>query len=342
MKRMRFIWIDDQKAKAENYRAVIEAGIGSYKASIEVLEVEHDLIARLGKWCAANKDQPPDLIVIDHIFTLGLGLPFGLKGSSLAHLLRNELPRVPMVCVTSMFDRAASFDQEDISEYTALFLYQHLEKHIEDLYVIARDFSKLHPAPGAVGNVRDHLVSCLKAPTRDREDLLRILPDEFQDQKHATTDHRVGWWVFNILLRRPGFLYDRLHTATLLGLTEQGFAKVEEKFQSAEYKGVFATSRDPRWWSSAVRKLLYSIAGEDAPDLPQYAGRSLPGILESDHSVCYVSRKREPPPDSVVATDTTPDAKRRVVRGQYAASHPGSRGVVPGFETRLVLRKTPK
>jgi hypothetical protein len=105
---------------------------------------------------------------------------------------------------------------------------------------------------------------------------------------------------------------------------------------------VFATSRDPRWWSSAVRKLLYSIVGEDAPDLPQYAGRSLPGIVESDHSVCYVSKKREPPPDAVVATDTTPDAKRRVVRVQYAASYPGSRGIAPGFETRLVLRKTPK
>ena len=334
---MRFVWIDDQKAKVESYRYVIEAGSGSYKATIELLEVKSDLVAGLERWCSDNKGQPPDLIVIDHVFNPTL--PFGLKGSSVAHLLRNEFPRVPMVCVTSMFDRPTSFDQEDISEYTALFLYQQLENHIEDLYAVARDFPKLHPA---TEGVRDHLVACLKAPPRDRVDLLRILPEEFQDEKHATTDHRVARWIFHVLLRRPGFLYDRLHVATLLGLTEEGFSKVEGKFQRAQYTGVFATNRDPKWWSSAVRKLLYNITGEDVPDLPQYAGRSLPGITETDYSVCYVSKKKEPPPDTVVATDTTRDAKRRVVRRQYSDSHPGDPGITPGFETRLILRKSGK
>jgi hypothetical protein len=334
---MRFIWVDDQKTKVDSYRDVIEAGSASCTASIELFEVKGDVIDGLHRWCTDNKNQPPDLFVIDHVFNLTL--PFGLKGSSVAHLLRNEFPRVPMVCVTSMFDRPTSFDQEDISEYTALFLYQHLENHIEDLFAIARDFPKLHPSKRGV---RDHLVACLKAPARDREDLLRILPEEFHDAKHATTDHRVASWIFNTLLRRPGFLYDRLHVATLLGLTEEGFAKVEDRFHSAKYRGVFATRRGSKWWSSSVRKLLYNIAGEDASDLPQYAGRSLPGITESDYSVCYVSKRKEPPPDTIVATDTTRDAKRRVVRRQYSDRHPGVVGITPGFETQLILRKSGK
>lgn len=335
MKRMRFVWVDDQKAKVDPFREVIRAGSTSHRAAIELLEVKTNLLDELDRWCSANKKRPPDLIVIDHIFNPIL--PFGMKGSSVAHLLRNEFPRVPMVCVTAMFDRASSFDQEDISEYTALFLYQKLENHIEDLYAIARDFPKVRLS--GVG-VRKHLVACLKAPPRDKEDLLRILPEEFQDEKHSTTDHRIARWIYNTLLHRPGFLYDRLQTATLLGLTEEGFAKVEDRFQGARYKGVFATKRDSRWWSSAVRTLLYDLVGDAAPDPPQYAGRTLPGITQSDHSVCYVSKKTDPPPDAVVAADATRDAKRHVVRRQYADLHPSDPGITPGFESRLILKRT--
>jgi hypothetical protein len=337
MKRLRFVWIDDQKTKIESYRAVIEAGFGELRASVDVIEVNSNILKKLEKWSSENKKKPPDLILIDHIFNQTL--PFGLKGSSVAHLLRSEFPRIPMICVTAMFDQPHSFDQEDISEYTALFLYQHLENHIEDIYAIARDFRKLH-APDA--KVREQLVSSVKAPKRDQEDLFRILPEEFQKEKHVTTEHRMARWIFNVLLCRPGFLYDRLYAATLLGLTEAGFAKVEALFAKAKYRGVFSTELNPRWWVSALRKILFNITGENSPDLPQHAGRMLPTITESDHSVCYVSRKSEPPPDAVVAADSTAGAKLRVVRRQYSDRNPNDLGIAAGFETRLILKKTSK
>jgi hypothetical protein len=336
MKRLRFVWIDDKKDKVEAYRAVIEAGLGNARAALELIEVKSDALAALSKWSTENKSRPPDLFVIDHIFNATL--PFALKGSSVAHLLRSEFSLVPMVCVTAMFDQPNSFDQEDISEYTALFLYQHLEHHIEDLYAIAKDFRKLHPQDT---RLREHIVACLKPPSRDKADLLRLLPEEFEgEMKHATTGHRVARWIFNVLLRRPGFVYDRLHAATLLGLTEAGFKKVESQFESARYKGVFATGHDPRWWASAIRKRLYDLAGENAPDLPQYAGRTLKGIKANDYSVCYVSRKSDPPPDAVVAADISSTVKQRVVCRQYSEQHPSDPGITPGFETRLILKKT--
>jgi hypothetical protein len=337
VKTLRFVWIDDKRSKVEQYRPVIEAGVEGRKASLELIEVNADLLSRLSDWCAANKDRPPDLIIIDHIFTMAL--PFGIKGSSVAHLLRSELPRVPMVCVTAMFDRPNSFDQEDISEYTALFRYQHLNDGLEDLSVIARDFPKLHPT---TVNAREHFISALKPPARDRVDLNQVLPDEFKSEQHITTEHRVARWIFNVFLPRPGFLYDRLHTATLLGLTVDGFSKVEDKFDRAKYKGVFATNSKPKWWSSAVRKLLYELAGEDSPDIPQYAGRSLLGITPADYSVCYVSKKAEPPPDAVVSADSTSSAKLHVVRRLYSDRNPSDIGVTPGFETRLILKRTGK
>ena len=306
------------------------------RSTIDLIEVKSNALDVLHKWSTENKKSAPDLFVIDHIFNPAL--PFGLKGSSVAHLLRSEFPRVPMVCVTAMFDRANSFDQEDISEYTALFLYLHLEDHIEDLYAIAKDFRKLHPQNVML---REHIVACLKAPRRDKDDLLRLLPEEFEGEiKHATTNHRVARWIFNVLLQRPGFVYDRLHAATLLGLTEAGFKKVESRFENARYKGVFATSRNPRWWTSAFRKRLYDLAGENARDVPQYAGRTLKSITPDDYSVCYVSKKVDPPPDAVVVADVSSNPKQRVVCRQYSERHPSDPGTAPGFETRLILKRT--
>jgi len=337
VRRLRFIWVDDKKEKVEPYRDVLQDGFGKRRAKVELLEVKDNVLQTLDDWSQENKTAPPDLIIIDHVFTLAL--PFGLRGSSVAHLLRGLFPVTPMVCVTAMFDRPGSFDQEDISEYSALFLYQRLEDHIEDLYAIAEGFRKLH-APKL--RIREHLIACTKAPPRDKADLLRVLPGEFQDKRHAATEHRMASWIYNVLLARPGFLYDRLHAATLLGLTEAGFRKVEGMFGKAAYRGVFATQGTPHWWVSALRRILFQLSADDGPDLPQHVGRALPGIVPGDYSVCYVSKTSEPPPDAVVSTDATRDAEQRVVRSEYADRHPSDPGTTPGFEARLVLRKRRK
>jgi hypothetical protein len=337
VKRLKFVWVDDQEHKVDAYRAVIEAGIGSLRAAVETIEVRRDVLETLEKWVAGRKSAPPDLFIVDHVFNLAL--PFGLKGSSVAHLLRSAFPATPIVCVTAMFDQPHSFDQENVSAYSALFLFQRLEEHIEDLYAIARDFPKLDPKSA---HVRDHLVAALKAPKRDQEDILRILPEEFQEKDLETTRHRIARWIFNTLLRRPGFLYDRLHAATLLGLTESGLKKVQARFAKALYRGVFETDTHPLWWVSMLRKLLLDMSAEGASDLPQHLGRRLQGIEPDDFSVCYITKKVEPPPDAVVDADATRGAKQRVVRREYSDQHPNDPGIMAGFETRLILKKTSK
>lgn len=73
---------------------------------------------------------------------------------------------------------------------------------------------------------------------------------------------------------------------------------------------------------SDLRRVLFALVGGDGPDIPQYAGRALPGLSEGDHSVCYVSKKSQPPPDVVVAADTRPNEKWRVVRREYSDRYP--------------------
>jgi hypothetical protein len=339
MKRLRFVWIDDRKEKVAPYKAAIEAGLTAPRriARIELIEVKKDILNALNDWLSKHGTPPPDLFVIDHVFDVAV--PFRLRGSSVALLLRRTFPKTPMVCVSANVGRPGVLNQEDLAEYMTVIPYGDLSDKVEQLYAIARDFRKVEI--GGSG-VRQHLVDCLKAPPRDREDFLRVLPEEFQTQPHATTQHRVARWIYNVLLARPGFLYDRLHAATLLGLTEAGFEKIEPDFHRALYRGVFATQAEPRWWVSEIKRLLFSKAPADGPSEPQLAGRLLTGIRASDHSTCYISRVAEPPPDCVAFADTTPDAKLRVVRHEFTEQHPNDPGIAPGFEPRLVLQPRPR
>lgn len=244
-----------------------------------------------------------------------------------------------MVCVTARLDSPYAVDQEDLVEYTAIFPYTHLEDYIDDLFAIARDYKQLKASQS---QLRNHLISCLQAPSRDRKDLLRVLPEEFQNQPHATTQHRIARWIYNVLLQRPGFLYDRLNAATLLGLNDAGFSIVESKFTAALYRGIFQVSSKPRWWVSELRRILFSATPDTGTDSPQLAGRSLLGIKKQHYSRCYVSRVTDPPPDAVVYVDATDDAERRVVRHEFSTAHPRDLGLRPGFESRLVLKKHSK
>jgi len=339
VKKYRFVWIDDNAQKVESFRPSIEAGPqrGTASATVEVLRVRKDVIAELEVHSEKWAKTPPDLIIIDQVFNVPV--PLGLRGSSVAHLLRKKVPRTPMVCVTAKLDRPEMIDQDDLIEYIAVFPYTKFETYIEDLYSIARDFPKLR-TPG--GGIRKHLIGALKAPRRDRDDLERVLPEEFQDRPHSSTEHRMGRWIYNVLLQRPGFLYDDLHAATLLGLTPAGFLKVGDIFEQARYSGVFNTASNPRWWVSELQRVLFEHLAQDAPDTPQLAGRTLAGVPTSDYSKCYVSRVTDPPPEAVVYVDATPGAARKVVRREFAATHPTDVGILPGFETSLVLKKRPR
>jgi hypothetical protein len=336
MKKLKFVWIDDQPRRIAPFKPIFLEGLQKPRlsASVEEICVEADLLKTLGNWVLSRASQAPDLFIIDHIFNTAL--PFKLNGSSVAHLLRNTFPQTPMVCVTAQFDSPNLFDQEDLSEYTGVFVFSHLAQSIEDLFKIARDFPKLSFPKG---DAREHLVDCLKPPERDRAELLLLLPEEFQSSNHPATQNRMGRWIYSLLLARPGFLYDELHVATLLGLTQAGFRKVIDMFVKARYKGVFAMESKPRWWVSEVHRILFSGKGPESPSVPQIAGRNLPGIDAGDYSLCYVSKKTEPPPDTVALADATKGATHRVVRRVYAKQHPNDPGTTPGFETRYVIAR---
>jgi hypothetical protein len=329
----RFTWMDDDRDKVERYRNAIEKAEleGFPMAEVDAVIVERNVIDSIE--ALEKYDRRADLIIMDHVFSRARGTSLKLDGASAAHLVREMWPEVPIVCVTAMLpDRPKKLDQEDLSEYIAVYAYGDLADELESLFAIARDFKKLRKQRG---DFRRHLVELLKAPKSEREALTRALPNEFRSQTHATTQHRVASWILSTFMGRPGFLYDGLRAATLIGLSEQGFSKVEELFASALYRGPFATAKHPRWWLRDLVDLVYSKAQDNAGATTQLAGRSLPGISANDHSLCYVNTPRGDIPD--VVARLTPGKELRAVASKHTRRDPEDAASVPGFESLFII-----
>jgi hypothetical protein len=178
----------------------------------------------------------------------------------------------------------------------------------------------------------------LGAPQSEIDSLESILPSEFKATEQKTTPHRLARWILGIFKERPGYLYNELRTATLLGLSVEGFAKVKEKFEGSLYRGVFATDSAPRWWVASIFEQLAELTLGSSYSEPQLAGRELAGISSEDHSKCWSDESSSPPPDAVASPDRQSNDEV-AVRSQHTRTMPADIGGLPGFEPRLVLIK---
>ena len=330
------IWIDDHIGRAQNWQGSLAGPLRGQdvEISLEMFEVTSNLITDITKKLVTWTEKPPSLIIIDQKFTKAGRLPFDLHGSALAHLIRLELPHVPIVCVTAQTIDSADFNMEDLSEYTYLFSIDKLSEleQQERLFSIAEDFSKF--CFESKQGVRHLIVQALSAPESDSAALSSVLPDEFESRfVHGTTPHRIAKWVLTVLMQRPGFLWDAMDAGTFLGLTQEGFTRVSDQFESALYKGPFAIETKPLWWASEIANALYEAVPDHAHLRPVDAGRHLPGVQPDDFSKCVVSGET---PDVVVYADSS-RLSRFPVCLRYSLPLSEEESSVPGFPPRLRL-----
>jgi hypothetical protein len=210
---------------------------------------------------------------------------------------------------------------------------------LERLFSIANDFNRIcFPEKQAM---RGLLIDALGAPDIDRSSLSTILPQEFESHfVHGTSPHRTAKWVLDVLIERPGFLYDGLHTATLLGLSKSAFTqKVAHLFDEALYKGPFATKSQPRWWASLIPDVLYGLLPTHSRLSTQDAGRRLPGVTETDFSICGFTNEHSPAPDVVAFTDDT-HSEQLPVRHNFTMPSSDEECALLGFPARLKIRNS--
>lgn len=295
-KKMKFIWIDDE-AKRINRVDSIER----YKVpSIPMTKV--DFVNATGRQIEEvikdilNKEEP-DLLIIDHFLDHGIKKSMGVdisKGSAVAQIIREKWSSCPIIGITAAKKRPRIDWQRELA-YDELYEFDSLTKHYSSLFVIAYYFKILLKKKP---KNKDEVIELLKPPPDDTKQLFAVTP-EFSLKMVS----KISRWVRHTLLNKPGFLYNKLWTATFLGIKENSFDKVSRIFEDAKYKGIFADPENPKWWPTKIREILYKKIKATNLKFSWELGHKLPRITSKDYSKCYVCSKEFP--EIVGYTDET-------------------------------------
>lgn len=301
---MKILWIDDypgRKSTADDLGA-------------EFINVQgEDLAPVVDKLLRGSS---PSLVIIDHILdktASGTNAIFR-KGSTIAEAIKAEWPHCPVVGVTNI-DNINGIDIRTKRAYDALFRFHHFSKYFDRIKGMAKGFM----AVKKVGSNDLKLIELLKPPKYEVDRINAALSD---DLKMPTQDASVGSRMFRWverLMDRPGFLFDSLWSATLLGLNEDGFSKVVSRFEEAMYKGIFPRPDEPRWWSSRLSELLYGLCRPEPGELSWHVGRRLESIRKSHFSSCYSCG--EDYPEIVAYLDETTE-QRQAMHLRCTILHP--------------------
>jgi DNA-binding NarL/FixJ family response regulator len=303
--KLKFIWIDDDNSRVQAAKN-LEKQLGVKCIFINVQPENVDYLSPIN-------DNKPDLILVDHNLT-EIGTGDIKKGSTIAALIREKHPNYAIACITGQ-DQPIEAQQR--LSYEAIFSMTDIEKHYETMKAIAKTYRKLNAKKPRKA---DGLISLLKPPQEDEMKLKSILPQEIKENfKDTSLLPNISHWVRNILFKRPGFLYDRIWTATYLGLTETGFGKVQNLFEAAKYKGVFADESQERWWKSRLLEILSKHV--KTTGLPWEKGRELPSINSRNYSKDYYSNYKEEFPETVAFLDESSE-QRFPMKLKYTVPHP--------------------
>lgn len=307
---MTFIWIDDNPKReraAKNLERLKKVKVFFYDVK------NKDLYSTLQAITREHKE--PDLLLIDDKLdkvTEGLIR----TGSTAAEILRESWPNCPVVCITAVKLEDISLHRQDIYEEIIE------DKNLSDNYVlimaIANAFNLMRKKqPTDVAGV----IKLIKAPAMDRDRIVTVMPETLKAHiKDKSLNMNISRWVRHVLLSRPGFLYNRLWAATLLGVKVTSFKKIQKYFTAAKYDGIFADSNNEKWWQSQLRSALPSIVKKNEETLPWLLGRSLPLINKSDYSICYACQKELP--ETVAFIDQTPTSAQAPMHLRCSVVHP--------------------
>jgi CheY-like chemotaxis protein len=294
------LWIDDDSKKrkeSENLGKRLNLKVEYRNVKDKDLQEELNRIL---------DEQEPDLILMDHKLNMVKENAYK-TGSTAAEFIREKPWTCPIVCVTGVSLKDIDLHKQSI--YEEIFEFEKISSYDSTLTSIVESFKKLKK--NTPQNI-EAFIDLLKTTEDDLERLKSVIPTELK-KKELYQDksllQMISKWVRKTLMEKPGFLYDRLWTATLLGIKEESFTKVENIFSDAKYSGIFADEGNERWWQSKLREILFSQSPGSDEIYPWKLGRKLPGIDEADFSKCPHPEEDHTGPYTVAYTDEA--AKKR-------------------------------
>ena len=320
-KEFKFIWIDDDPERSSDstslsFRLGIEIDFKCVKDKKLTSELESIMLG-----------EEPDLIIIDHKLE-DVDSKIFKTGSSSAALIREKWPACPIVCMTGITKN--KLDSRKVWIYDEVFQIVDISKTDKTLVAIAEGFRKLKKKPPQ--KLAD-IIERLKAPKAELKRLEAVIPKVLKENfNDSSLIVNISGWIRRVLFKRPGFLYDRLWTSTLLGLNENGFQKVEDVFVEAKYSGVFNDESNERWWKSEVLRILSKKV--EGNKLPWEKGQLISGLNKGDFSKCYVSNSDFP--EVVAFIDESESSEQVPMLLKYTERHPNYEDLLYFDEIRIM------
>lgn len=320
-KEFNITWIDDdpeRKAAAENLQSHL-------KMKVDFIDVKNIKIDDELKKLTEKTE--PDLVILDHTLN-DVNSETYKRGSTAATFLHEKWPHCPIISLTGV-------NIEDVNwrnryAYEGMFDFHDISKYYETIKSIIQGF---HSLEGIVIDSSLGLVNLLNAPKDEVEKIIKILPLELKGNfRNESLFLEFFRWFNTVLYNRPGFLYDKLWAATLLGLNQDGFEKVKNQFNEAEYNGIFKDVSKKRWWKGRLIELAAEITGQAG--LPWVIGRNLVKLNEVYYSKCYVSGEEFP--EIIAATDQTKNAQWHPMKLKHTIPNPKFEDLLFFEELRLM------
>jgi hypothetical protein len=317
MKRIRrYIWIDDKPSRrttAEDLEVL--SGV-----KVDFKDVTKRKLSETLNEVLAGPE--PLLFIIDHILDQTLDQrkePNRVleRGSVVAEALKSQWPSCPVIGVTAAKNEA-KIDLRTKRSYDELESFTEFSKFMPVIPVIAKDFARVSRA--RIKGTQE-ILKLVHAPPIDQDRLAAILPDDLKAKLNdRSLPSRLYAWVQQVLVEKPGFLYDELASATLLGIGLQAFRRIRKRFDTAQYKGIFALPERQRWWVSTLIDVLYGKCPPRPREAPWEVGRRLSGISKKDHSRCFVCSEEFP--ETVAYEDATINSDRHPMHLRCTVPHP--------------------
>jgi hypothetical protein len=227
----------------------------------------------------------PDVILVDYQLTNpeGIRKASNVSGLDIGASLRADHPKIPII-LFSYKDRTklASVQKSIGNQVFDEMLYKDdfagSDKSLVDfLSTLCKGYSEISRVIFPDGKFvkeednKEKLYKILAAPSEAHDDidsLLRWNEPFFTDD---WTPFGLASMIRKELMDYPGILYDSIHAATFLGISEKAFKKIESFFNAAKYQGVFSEERN-FWWKCTLKEIADSIMKGDELKVPYSHG----------------------------------------------------------------------
>ncbi len=342
-KKARIIWIDDEKIKRERDAKILEGRNLALK-----IDVWHpcEFSGKIGRLGDAN-DYPLLFLVDDLLNQIPLNKgeeSYPERGLTIAGSIRHRFLDYPIYGMTEHEDHPSGLlhllshaGEQSFEELLSLSTIQ--DKGHDLLYHDAIDFFRIRTSKRAS---KKAMLNLLGAPSEIETDVEIALPTGLRGGLAVAGQEGDGAiafarWVNKALLVTPGFLYDRLHSATYLGMNTAAFDRIEKRFTKARYSGVFSKTKAPLWWSSEICRLLFearTILAADSRN-PWEIAPKLFKMNPRDMARCAVCGGYFP---ETVGLNTDDAREERPVHYKCSESHPDFRRE-PFFDDVRVFKK---